>query len=79
MSKVNFFIKGQEVTGLTAELQFMEWVLSLAQENDKELAKACEGDRCALAAMRIFQEGAFRGDSTARALIEKSGVCVVAL
>ena len=77
MSKVNFFIAGQEVTGLTAELQFMEWVLSLGQENDKELAEACDGDRCALAAMRIFQRGAFGNDAQARALLVKSGLHMV--
>ena len=74
MGAVRFYIDGQEVTGLTAELHFMEWVLSLAQERDKELGQACKGDRSALNAVCIFQKGAYRYDAPSRILIGRSGV-----
>lgn len=72
----NLTLHNRPVTGIQAELHFVEWCLALAQENDAELDCACyPHGRNALTAMHLFQEGAFRVQAgTTRMLVERSGI-----
>ncbi len=77
---MNININGKKVTGTDAELHFLNWALALEQEFNEDLETACSGDRCALEAIRIFQDGVFRTDSPrhceCRALVEASGISI---
>lgn len=54
MIKTQFFLFGVEVSALTAELHFVNWILALEQECNPVALAAVNGHRCVLEASHAF-------------------------
>jgi len=68
---VSFKINGERVSGIAAELHFMNWCLSVDQEGTPWVP------RSGLSASRGFHLGVYGTDEIHLELVERSGVEVV--
>ncbi|PUE09018.1 hypothetical protein B9Z51_08795 [Limnohabitans sp. T6-5] len=78
MGRPIIIIAGQEVTGIQAEVAFMQWALALEQEHNQALITACKGNRCGLAVCEVFQKAVFGKNIAFMGLLGQAGITVIA-
>ncbi len=66
---MTIYLNGQAVTGNTSQLHFINWCLSVERENEAV-------PRTALEAARIWQEGVYRGNAAALAIVNRAGITI---
>lgn len=66
-----FFLRSKEITFQEAELHFLNWALDIKQENNDMLNWVCDGSRCALNAISVFQVAVYpRGNVTMNMFVD---------
>ena len=64
---MHIYLDGKEVTGNQAEVHFIDWCLSLENENEPVA-------HCSLDAISDFQEGVYGHNLEKREILNRSGI-----